>query len=98
VNWIEIKEIHGAGLFSPLHPKKLLVFSNPFSREINVQLSTVSKLVKTTLYDISGKHQIQNTQSGANRITVASSDLPAGVYILQTCTDQGVFTNKIVLR
>ena len=98
LNWIEIKEIPGAGLFSPQQTEALLVSVDPASGEIIAQLPFISGYVKATMYDLTGRQRLQNTRSGVDQITLTTSSLPKGVYILQTCTDQRVFANKIVLK
>jgi len=79
-------------LFNPA--KELSSYPNPVS-----SMLTVNNLGKktVTLIDIMGKAVYEN-QSGAEKLKVDVSEFPKGIYFLQTRSESGVMTEKIIVE
>lgn len=75
---------------------------NPFTDELNVQLNlNEGSEVTIQLYDIVGKETnvptiINNFDSGANTITMSTSELPPGIYLLRIKCNGLTKTIKVV--
>jgi hypothetical protein len=98
LNWIEIKEIEGAGVDTPQASIKPAIFiTQSASGELTAQLPAASRKITSVLHDSFGKALRKNAQANTDRITIDVSALPKGVYILQIRSDQGVFSDKFIL-
>ncbi len=82
---------------------RMFVYPNPASEAFMVELragSRQSALVSVT--DITGKtvmpQQIHELLPGTNNISIRSSHLPSGAYLVRVTTAEGNYTRKIMIE
>jgi len=63
-----------------------LVYPNPSSDEVRVQLENVQEKLRLRLYNASGQ-QVLETRGAGNEISASVVNLPAGTYVLMVQTD-----------
>jgi hypothetical protein len=61
---------------------EIKAYPNPFSSEINLQLSAIETNSLVTVFDMTGK-QIQQINTQSNEISIQGSDWAPGVYLVQ---------------
>ena len=72
----------------------LLVYPNPSTDKITIELKNNIELKSATLFDIRGKQvKVQMTDK-----TLNVSRLPRGIYVLRLETSKGTFEQKVVLE
>jgi len=72
----------------------LLVYPNPSTDKITIELKNNLELNRATLFDIRGKQvKVQMTDK-----TLNVSRLPRGIYVLRLETSKGAFEQKVVLE
>ncbi len=72
----------------------LLVYPNPSTDKITIELKNNLELKSATLFDIRGKQvKVQMTDK-----TLNVSRLPRGIYVLRLETSKGAFEQKVVLE
>jgi sugar lactone lactonase YvrE len=72
----------------------LLVYPNPSTDKITIELKNNLELKNATLFDIRGKQvKVQMTDK-----TLNVSRLPRGIYVLRLETSKGAFEQKVVLE
>jgi sugar lactone lactonase YvrE len=72
----------------------LLVYPNPSTDKITIELKNNIELEKATLFNIKGKQESIQIKDQ----TLDVSRLPRGVYILRLATSKGVIEQKVVLK
>ena len=80
---------------------KILVYPNPVSTQLQVQLATRGEKVEVTLMDINGRIQSKNsfdTHDGSNLLEVDTNLMSNGIYILQILTGETKITKRIVIE
>lgn len=70
------------------------VYPSPFTSQVTVQLETSTKGTIAVL-DVTGKRVHQSDFNGVDRIEFDLSGLPAGIYMLQLSSPEGVVTKRI---
>ena len=86
----------------PAGTETLDAYPNPASNELNLTLSLVkSGDVHVTLTNVAGQQMkafdATNMNSGATNLRFSTTDLPAGVYMLNVRTAQSSMTTKVVI-
>lgn len=83
-----------------LTANNLLVYPNPVSDVLNVQLQSFNHQVKDiSLYNITGQKVFQSVPLETKRFPISVSGLAEGLYIMSVQTDGGVLSKKVeVLR
>jgi len=72
----------------------ILIYPNPSTDKITIELKNNVKLKKALLYDITGKQvKIRMTDN-----TINVSKLPRGIYVLKLNTSKGSIEQKVVLE
>lgn len=74
-------------------PKEIEVFPNPTNGNIQIFLPQGENVVKTSLFDISGR-KILEEKSGKTKFFF--SDLPGGIYLMRIKTNSGNHEKKII--
>ena len=76
------------------------LFPNPFDHQLSLQLDLKeSTTVNLTLFTINGqvlRKERQALPSGENRVAIATSDLPVGMYLLGIATADGRIMERVV--
>lgn len=77
---------------------KLLVYPNPATSNISIELSNNVTIEKVFIYSILGDKI--STQNGANnsKIKVDVSNLSAGIYFIKAKTDNGIVSKKLIIN
>jgi hypothetical protein len=75
----------------------VLIFPNPASTKINVELSKIDNNSYITLASVSGE-QVYHTKVNTKEVTIPLDGVAKGIYILNYSTDSGIFTTKIVVE
>lgn len=73
----------------------LNVYPNPTSSILNIELKNGATIKETTIFNLVGQQVLKNT-SGNTSINMSS--LPKGLYILQTESNHGTFSKKIIKK
>jgi PKD repeat protein len=71
------------------------VFPNPVKDLMTIQAT--SNIKEINLYDVTGQIVIAQTVN-ANKITISTSDLSAGIYSLKTILNTGTIIKKVVIQ
>jgi hypothetical protein len=71
------------------------LFPNPFSTQLNFQLSD-SEQTTVTLYDFFGRQIMQ--QKVSNSAIIITEQLPSGIYIYELRNDKGTFKNGKIIK
>ena len=83
-------------LVDEISPLSVLIYPNPASHHITVDLGDLNGLNTTiTMYDVSGKRVFETRSSCSTTIDV--SDMTSGMYTLELSTSDTVFRNQIVV-
>ena len=69
------------------------VYPNPASDYVTIDLQNENILQKTTIYNSLG--QIVKTSTG---VTIDTSDLSKGIYILEVITNEGKASKKLIIE
>jgi hypothetical protein len=70
------------------------IYPNPASDKVSVRVGGNSKGYTCSIQNLQG--QTLSTQQSHEAVTsINLSDLPAGIYILQVCSDRGIVTRKL---
>ena len=76
------------------------LFPNPFDQQLSLQLDLKeATTVNLTLFTINGqvlRKERQALPSGENRVAIATSDLPVGMYLLGIATADGRIMERVV--
>jgi hypothetical protein len=72
----------------------MMVYPNPASEKITVQLSGTTGSIRATIYSIAGE-TISMTYPTTNTFTIAIKDLPRGVYMLKVTDSNNQWQEKI---
>ena len=77
----------------------LKVYPNPAKEELNVSFDATTTSATISLSDIAG-HTVYSTSAsnGTNNITINTSAVPTGMYILNIVTANGVTARKVSIR
>ncbi|MEM1121951.1 MAG: Ig-like domain-containing protein, partial [Bacteroidota bacterium] len=83
-----------------LTPSNLLVYPNPVSDILNVQLQSFNyKVNSISLYNMTGQQVFESVPLDTKRFPIPVSGLAEGLYIMSVQTDGGVLSKKVeVLR
>lgn len=71
------------------------VFPNPCHQQFTLKLSNQPKNTALIIMDITGKSIQQKTVNAVNQ-TIDTSDIPAGVYLLQLQSDDKIYHYKLI--
>ena len=83
-------------LVDEISPLSVLIYPNPASHHITVDLGDLNGLSTTVkMFDISGKRVFETRSSCSTTIDV--SDMTSGMYTLELSTSDTVFRNQIVV-
>ena len=75
------------------------VYPNPASKEINIEFNKLlSENTTVSLTDLSGKKVFSKTYINLDKITINTAALPKGIYILSVKSEQGNFSQKIIIH
>jgi len=87
-----------SGVFvDELSPLSALIYPNPASHHITVDLGNLTGLITTiTMYDVSGKRVFETQSSSSTTIDV--SDMTSGMYTLELSTSETVVRRQIVVE
>ena len=87
-----------SGVFvDELSPLSALIYPNPASHHITVDLGNLMGLITTiTMYDVSGKRVFETQSSSSTTIDV--SDMTSGMYTLELSTSETVVRRQIVVE
>lgn len=91
-----IRKISGLSHYdeSVVLENKILIYPNPSTDKVTVDLKEPSKLKEVSLFDLKGKNiQIQISDNSIN-----VSKLPRGMYVLRVTTTEGTLEQKLVLE
>jgi hypothetical protein len=98
--WLDSKWISTSSKCYPLsveesHFSQLVdIYPNPASDKVSVRVGGNSKGYTCRIQNLQG--QTLGTQQSHEAVTFINlSDLPAGIYILQVCSDRGIVTRKL---
>jgi hypothetical protein len=87
------------GVEDPEYAGKISIFPNPANQEVNIVLpEAVNSITPLVLFDSYGKKVFENTFApGQKRKTIQTTDMAAGVYIIQLDTPGGGKARKKVM-
>ncbi|MFM1876230.1 MAG: hypothetical protein RL266_1967 [Bacteroidota bacterium] len=78
------------------------LYPNPTSETLNINLELMADAnIQLRVMDMSGKLVFDRnitTTEGSNKITIQSSDLPAGVYVMSIVADTEMITKRFVVQ
>jgi sugar lactone lactonase YvrE len=91
-----IRKISGGPLsVSSITNMDCLIYPNPASDNLTVQLSKTGKTI-VTLYDITGREVLNTVKENAPSFNISVTGMPAGIYLLKLQTvDGSMITKKI---
>lgn len=73
-----------------------VVYPNPFTTQLTVELG-FSDSYSVSLMDATGKTVYSNEDFGSE-VQIATAEFPAGLYLLQIATSNGIQTHKLIKR
>lgn len=85
----------------PIDVERFNVYPNPFNQSIQLVIEAVNRQdIGIEIFDLSGKlvlsEQNQTIQQGTNTLTIHTTKLISGMYILKVRTEKGLVTKRIV--
>jgi hypothetical protein len=85
----------------PTDVERLNVYPNPFNQSIQLVIDAVNgQNIGIEIFDLSGKliisEQNQTIHQGTNALTINTTKLLSGMYILKVRTEKGLVTKRIV--
>lgn len=83
---------------SSLEKYSISIYPNPTNDRFNIRLDHPIDELKASVIDAQGRHVLQTSTNKTNHLTIDLSDQPAGVYLLQLITENGVSSHKVVKR
>ncbi|MFT4759965.1 MAG: hypothetical protein ACI9XO_001499 [Paraglaciecola sp.] len=90
-----------SGIDDPIANSAIKAFPNPFGDELNIALSLEESAdVTANLYSITGallRTQAYGQMNGKNTVSMATYDLPNGIYQLNVAVGNQVIVKKVVL-
>lgn len=84
-----------AGIENSLNSSKITVYPNPSNDVINLSLTEVINGT-VTLVDIQG-NEIVSKSINDKETSIATDNIPSGVYILKVLTDNAIYTKQVIL-
>ncbi len=75
-----------------------MIFPNPASRDIYIQLREPSKFIRLLIYTVTGSLVYQAEETDAKQSLLIKNTLKAGVYNLHLQTDKGFFSEKLIIE
>lgn len=75
---------------------KVLIYPNPFTDKLTLQLPETLLSAEVLLYNVVGK-QVMHCQVSSSPTTINTSELKSGIYLIKVVADDGnVFVGKVV--
>ncbi len=74
----------------------LTIYPNPVSDICTISLSNEYPEVRVEVYNSMGSKVIDQTENNTNRISLNIANLPKGVFVVRTTSDNFISTNKII--
>lgn len=93
-NIVEI-QITGVGIDNGIPEGQLSVYPNPAGNILNIK--TIAEISNLRLLNFAGQ-VVYESAGNAAEMQINISDIPAGLYLLEISTKQGVVTRKINIR
>lgn len=78
--------------------KNLKVYPNPATSSVNISLVNEIKNATTTIYDINGRQVYSKKSDLKGIVTINTSNLSTGIYILKINNQQISFSKKLVIN
>jgi hypothetical protein len=89
----------GLGINDPLTSMDIMLYPNPTTGKLTVELSKGKNIVKANLLDMNGKVvSMLNPHSQNNTIQFDLSGLDRGLYFIKVQDNQGIYTAKIIKK
>jgi hypothetical protein len=98
LNWIEIKEIAGAGLKETISGKNMDIYPNPVADVLYVKSLTHTDVHDVTVYDRRGKTVFKGKYPPAGVIRLSVATIPDGLYLLEVLAGNNRFTEKFIKK
>jgi hypothetical protein len=76
--------------------QKIMVYPNPVNDILHV--SSANTIIKYQMYDVQGRLITSESLANQNSLTIDTTSLIKGVYMLNLITENGSFTEKIVKK
>jgi hypothetical protein len=97
LNWMEIKEIEGAGLKKTFSGREVTIHPNPVSDILYIKPSFQSEM-QIILYDFSGKKIFNKKYPVSDKIELNLATLPEGLYMIKIISGNHLLTEKIIKK
>ncbi|MEO8591394.1 MAG: T9SS type A sorting domain-containing protein [Flavobacteriales bacterium] len=74
----------------------LVVWPNPFNDQVTVRIDARTGSVRVELFNAAGQRVLDETRNNMDLVTVRTTHLPAGSYMLRLTTDKTSITSTLV--
>lgn len=88
--------LNGIGLKDAAHTVTMLVYPNPASTALTIDAGNNNSLQNLKVFDILGKELIRKENMSGSQTQLNVAELPAGIYLLQLNSQEGVFVTRFV--
>ena len=72
------------------------VYPNPANDRLYIETQTLTQTLTIEIYDVYGRHQVTETPSRQDGLSIDVSNLTSGVYFVKIATENGTFVKRIV--